>query len=198
MIVFCSDFGHERRPSHMEVRTNTHDYNDLTQSYWPSIIKLHTALLHHDWLDGIWRFDPCRRHGHLWRRLRRPLYGQNAGTTLWLVGHFRWPIHFMFGCHLQISFDLTVTQGHIQVCPAGTYYSQEYRNFFHWTRDKLRLKRDPTASPFPVELVGNLICQYKTHKNKFLIDSKSLSAAAKSDKFKESTELEDWKPAFLN
>jgi hypothetical protein len=52
-------------------------------------------------------------------------------------------------------------------------------------------------TPFPVEHVNELIRRYKTHE-KFLTDSKTLSEAAKPDKFKESTKWEDWKPTFLN
>ncbi len=61
----------------------------------------------------------------------------------------------------------------------------------------MRLGRDPTASPFPIELVVDLIRRYKTHE-KFLNDSKTLSEAAKPDKFRESTEWENWKPTFIN
>ena len=61
----------------------------------------------------------------------------------------------------------------------------------------MRLGRDPTESPFPIELVGDLIRRYRTHE-KFLNDSKTLSEAAKPDKFKEATKWEDWKPTFLN
>ena len=61
----------------------------------------------------------------------------------------------------------------------------------------MRLGRDPVMSPFPIEQAGDLIRRYKTHE-KFLTDAKTLSEAAKPDKFKESTKWEDWKPTFLN
>ena len=62
---------------------------------------------------------------------------------------------------------------------------------------QLRLGRDPSAAPFPIELVSDLIRRYKTHE-KFIADSKALSEAAKPDKFKETTKWEDWKPTFIN
>jgi hypothetical protein len=48
-----------------------------------------------------------------------------------------------------------------------------------------------------VHLVSDLIRRYKTHE-KFQADTKTLSEAAKPEKFKESTKWEDWKPTFLN
>jgi hypothetical protein len=48
-----------------------------------------------------------------------------------------------------------------------------------------------------VDRVGDLIRQYKTHE-KFQNDSKTLSEAAKPDKFHENLKWEDWKPTFLN
>ena len=46
----------------------------------------------------------------------------------------------------------------------------------------MRLGRDPVMSPFPIEQAGDLIRRYKTHE-KFLTDAKTLSEAAKPDKF---------------
>ena len=96
--------------------------------------------------------------------------------------------------HFKTYSDLTVAQGQIRVRP-GT--RKNIKAFVQWTRDELRLGRDPTNTPFPVENVSELIRRYKTHE-KFLADSKTLSEAAKPDKFKESTKWEDWKPTFLN
>jgi hypothetical protein len=69
--------------------------------------------------------------------------------------------------------------------------------FVHWTRDELRLGRDPSISPFPVDQVSDRIRRYKTHE-KYQNDSKTLAEAAKPEKFKESIKWEDWKPTFLN
>jgi hypothetical protein len=96
--------------------------------------------------------------------------------------------------HFKTYSDLTVVQGQIRVRP-GT--RKNIKAFVQWARDELRLGRNPTMTPFPVEQVSDLIRRYKTHE-KFLNDSKTLSEAAKPDKFKESTKWEDWKPTFLN
>jgi hypothetical protein len=82
----------------------------------------------------------------------------------------------------------------IQVCVETR---KNIKAFVQWTRDELRLGRDPTLTPFPVAQVADLIRRYKTHE-KYLTDSKTLSEAAKPEKFKESTKWEDWKPTFLN
>jgi hypothetical protein len=96
--------------------------------------------------------------------------------------------------HFKTYSDLTVAQGQIRVRP-GT--RKNIKAFVQWTRDEIRLGRDPSATPFPIELVSDLIRRYKTHE-KFIADSKTLSEAAKPDKFKESTKWEDWKPTFIN
>jgi hypothetical protein len=83
--------------------------------------------------------------------------------------------------HFKTYSDLTVAQGKIRIRP-GT--RKNIKAFVQWTRDELRLGRDPTDSPFPIELVGDLIRRYRTHE-KFLNDSKTLPEAAKPDKFKE-------------
>ncbi|KAI2507357.1 hypothetical protein MHU86_7077 [Fragilaria crotonensis] len=97
--------------------------------------------------------------------------------------------------HFKTYSDLTVAQGQIRIRPG---IRKNIKAFVQWTRDELRLGRDPTGSPFPIiELVGDLIRRYRTHE-KFLNDSKTLSEAAKPEKFKEATKWEDWKPTFLN
>ena len=90
--------------------------------------------------------------------------------------------------------DLTVAQGQIRVRP-GT--RKNIKAFVQWTRDEFRLGCNPSSTPFPIELVSDLIRRYKTHQ-KFIDDSRTLSEAAKPDKFKESTKWEDWKPTFMN
>jgi hypothetical protein len=80
--------------------------------------------------------------------------------------------------HFKTYSDLTVAQGQIRVRP-GT--RKNIKAFVQWTRDEIRLNRDPSATPFPIELVSQLICCYKTHE-KFIADSKTLSEAAKPDK----------------
>jgi hypothetical protein len=56
--------------------------------------------------------------------------------------------------HFKTYSDLTVAQGQIRIRP-GT--RKNIKAFVQWTRDELRLGRDLTESPFPIELVGDLI-----------------------------------------
>ena len=90
--------------------------------------------------------------------------------------------------------DLTVAQGQIRLRP-GT--RKNVKAFVQWTRDEIRLGRDPSHTPFPLHLVNDLIRRHKTHE-KFQADAKTLSEAAKPDKFKDNVKWEDWKPTFLN
>ena len=96
--------------------------------------------------------------------------------------------------HFKTYSDLTAAQGRIQTRPG---VRKNIKAFVQWARDELRLGRDPAITPFPVAQVADLIRRYKTHE-KYLADSKTLSEAAKPEKFKESTKWEDWKPTFLN
>ena len=96
--------------------------------------------------------------------------------------------------HFKTYSDLTVAQGQIRLRP-GT--RKNIKAFVQWTRDELRLGREPHLTSFPVEQVSDLIRRYKTHE-KFQNDSKTLAEAAKPEKFKESVKWEDWKPTFLN
>ena len=96
--------------------------------------------------------------------------------------------------HFKTYGDLSVAQGRIQV---RVGVRKNIKAFVQWTRDQLRLGHEPSTIPFPIDRVSDLIRRYKTHE-KYIADSKTLSEAAKPDKFKESTKWEDWKPTFLN
>ena len=96
--------------------------------------------------------------------------------------------------HFKTYSELSVAQGQIRVRP-GT--RKNIKAFVQWTRDEIRLARDPATMAFPVGQVSDLIRRYKTHE-KFQTDSKTLAEAAKPEKFKETTKWEDWKPTFLN
>ena len=96
--------------------------------------------------------------------------------------------------HFKTNADLTVAQGQIRIRP-GT--RKNIKAFVQWMRDKRRLGRSPSITPFRIELVINLFRRYNTNQ-KFIDDSKTLSEAAKPDNFNESTKWEDWKPTFMN
>lgn len=69
--------------------------------------------------------------------------------------------------HFKTYSDLTAAQGQIRIRP-GT--RKNIKAFVQWTRDEIRLGRDPSLTPFPVAQVGELIRRYKTHE-KFQNDS---------------------------
>jgi hypothetical protein len=79
--------------------------------------------------------------------------------------------------------------------PIGT--RKNIKAFLQWTRDEIRLAREPSLTAFPVNQVLDLIHRYKTHEQ-FQANSKLLAEAAKPGKFKEATKWEEWKPTFLN
>jgi hypothetical protein len=96
--------------------------------------------------------------------------------------------------HFKTYSELSAAQGQILVHPG---VRKDIKSFVQWTRDELRLGREPSASAFTIDQVSNLIRRYKTHE-KYQTDSKTLAEAAKPDKFKENMKWEDWKPTFLN
>jgi hypothetical protein len=96
--------------------------------------------------------------------------------------------------HFKTYSELSVAQGQIRVRPG---MRKNIKAFVQWTRDKLQLGCDPSASVFPINQVSDFSRRYKTHK-KYQTDSKTLAEAAKTDKLKESVKWDDWKPTFLN
>ena len=96
--------------------------------------------------------------------------------------------------HFKTYSDLTVAQGQIRLRP-GT--RKNIKAFVQWAHDELRLGRNPSATPFQVNQVSDLIRRYKTHE-KFQANSRTLAEAARPDKFKETTKWEDWRPTFIN
>ena len=96
--------------------------------------------------------------------------------------------------HFKTYFDLSLVQGQICLNPG---VRKNIKAFVQWTRDELRLGRDPSDTAFPILQVTDLICRYHTHE-KYKTDSNTLAEAAKPEKFKEATKWEDWKPTFVN
>ena len=96
--------------------------------------------------------------------------------------------------HFKTYGELTQAQGQIRI-PPGT--RKNIKAFVQWTRDEIRLGRDPSLNPFPLGQVSDCLRRFKTHE-KFVTDAKTLAEAAKPEKFKESMKWEDWKPTFLN
>ena len=63
--------------------------------------------------------------------------------------------------HFKTYTDLTAAQGRIQIRPG---VRKNIKAFVQWTRDELRLGRDPALTPFPIAQVADLIRRYKTHE----------------------------------
>lgn len=89
--------------------------------------------------------------------------------------------------------ELTQAQGQIRVSP-GT--KRNMKAFVQWVRDETRLGRNPEYNPFPVALAANLIRRRKTHEQ-FVTNAKTISEAAKPEKFTNETKWEDWSITFL-
>ena len=96
--------------------------------------------------------------------------------------------------HFKTYFDLTAAQGQIRLNPG---IRKNIKAFVQWTRDEIRLGREPGDTAFPIDQITDLIRRYHTHE-KYKTDSRTLAEAAKPEKFKEATKWEDWKPTFLN
>jgi hypothetical protein len=95
--------------------------------------------------------------------------------------------------HFRAYSEMTVAQGQIRLKPGRR---KNIESLVQWTRNESRLGRDPAIMSFSVDQVSDLICCYKTPA-KYQVDSKTLSDAAKPDKFKDTLKWDDWKPTFL-
>ena len=89
---------------------------------------------------------------------------------------------------------LTVNQGQIRLHP-GT--KRQIKAFIQWVKDKVRIGKDPSLTPFPVANTATLIRRYKSH-TAFCEKSKRLSETAKPQMFTETTKWADWVPVFIN
>ena len=89
--------------------------------------------------------------------------------------------------------DLTQAQGQIRITPRT---KRNIRAFVHWVCDETRLGRNPNAISFPVAMAAQLLRRHKTH-TQFITNSKTISEAAKPEKFTADTKWEDWSVTFL-
>jgi hypothetical protein len=81
--------------------------------------------------------------------------------------------------HFKTYFDLSLVQGQICLNPG---VRKNIKAFVQWTRDELRLGRDPSDTAFPILQVTDLIRRNHTHE-KYKMDSETLAEAAKPEKF---------------
>jgi hypothetical protein len=73
--------------------------------------------------------------------------------------------------HFKTYSELNVQQGQIRLNPG---VRKNIKAFVQWTRDELRLGRDPSATAFPIAQVTDLIRRYHTHE-KYSKDSSTLA-----------------------
>jgi hypothetical protein len=95
---------------------------------------------------------------------------------------------------LKTYSSLARTRGQISLLPG---MKRNLKAFVQWTRDEVRLGRNPTEIPFPVANASVLLRRYKTHEQ-FLKKSKTIAEAAKPEKFSSETKWMDWAPTLLN
>lgn len=85
--------------------------------------------------------------------------------------------------------NLTNAQGQIRLLPG---VKNNIKAFVQWTRDELRMNRDPATTPFPNHLTNVLLRRYKTHKQ--FLDS--VDEATKPKDFATTIKWDDWFPTF--
>ena len=89
---------------------------------------------------------------------------------------------------------LTAAQGQIRLLPG---VKRSIKAFVQWTRDEIRLDRDPSLIAFPVAQTATLIRRHKSHAQ-FVAKAKTIVENAKPGPLNAKTKWEDWAPTFLN
>ena len=89
---------------------------------------------------------------------------------------------------------MTVAEGRIRLNPR---VKKNIKAFIQWSKDEIRLDRNPETTPFPVGQVNDLMKRAKTHAS-FIDETSTMSESAKPVTFKEEVKWEDWSPAFKN
>ena len=89
--------------------------------------------------------------------------------------------------------NLSVAQGQIRLRPSA---KTNIRAFVQWTRDELRLQRNPTSTEFPMNEARHLIRRYKTHEH-FIKNAKNKDTA-KPEKFTKETKWADFRNSLQN
>ena len=102
--------------------------------------------------------------------------------------------HKDLGDDFKSFSTLTQVQGQIRLIPR---VKKRIQAFVQWTRDEVRLGRDPHLTPFPVAMTSILIRRYNTHAQ-FIKKADTLTTAAKPAPFTKEVKWADWMPSFLN
>lgn len=89
--------------------------------------------------------------------------------------------------------DLAVGAGRMRFQPGVKH---RVRAFIQWTRDEIRMSRDPAATPFPVQNTASILNRYRTHQ-RFSDNAELMSKAAKPRDFTNETKWTDWEPTLV-
>lgn len=99
---------------------------------------------------------------------------------------------------LKDDFDafssLASNQGRIRLAPG---VKKRVAAFVQWTKDEIRMDRDPATTPFPVNDVASLERRANSHKL-FVTSAEMNSKAAKPRNFDSKSKWEEWNPTFRN
>ena len=71
------------------------------------------------------------------------------------------------------------------------------KTLIRWTRNEVRLRRDPSVTPYPFANLTVLTRRYNTH-SKFIKKEDTLSDAEKPVTLTREVKWKDWIPSFLN
>src|SRR5210317_1554333 len=88
--------------------------------------------------------------------------------------------------------DLRQNQGQIKLT---VRMKKKIKGFIQWTRDELRMGREPKNTAYPVTDLRKQEVRMKTHQE-FVKTSDTLSEAAKPKEFTNDSKWEDWEPIF--
>src|SRR6056300_1082931 len=88
--------------------------------------------------------------------------------------------------------DLRQNQGQIKLTVG---MKKKIKGFIQWTRDELRMGREPKNTAYPVTDLRKQEVRMKTHQE-FVKTSDTLSEAAKPKEFTNDSKWEDWEPIF--
>ena len=90
--------------------------------------------------------------------------------------------------------QLTIAQGQIRLRPAT---KKNIKALLQWTRDEIRMGRDPADTAFPVHDAAQLIKRYTTHQQ-WLKKATDKASTAMPKQFTEQSKWLDWKGSFIN
>src|SRR5210317_1451190 len=89
--------------------------------------------------------------------------------------------------------NLTIQNGRLSIGPS---IRRNVKAFIQWGRDKIRMGRDPTTTPFPVAIAIMLTNRMKMHDD-YVAQAKLYSEQSKPRPFTNETNWDDWNVTFV-